>query len=48
MPFYGEHSIDVNPGTRAAHLDADQQIIQTDQAGAILQLRFRPDHLDLG
>ncbi|HLN97412.1 MAG TPA: FAD-dependent oxidoreductase, partial [Pyrinomonadaceae bacterium] len=33
--FYGEHSIDLILGTRAAHLDADQQIIQTDQAGAI-------------
>lgn len=36
--FYREHSIDVILGTRATHLDADNQVIRTDRAG---EFQFR-------
>ena len=33
--FYREHSVDVILGTRASHLDANNQVVQTDRAGEI-------------
>jgi NADPH-dependent 2,4-dienoyl-CoA reductase/sulfur reductase-like enzyme/predicted acylesterase/phospholipase RssA len=36
--FYREHSIDVILSTRAAHLDGNHQVVQTDRAG---EVRFR-------